>query len=297
MTSSLLHIGYPKAASSFLQTWFASHPEVLYRHRGLLGLGSTADLRDLVAGGERDHRCFVTSDEDLAFWRGPTDPRAADVVHYDVAEVQAATCALLHDLMPTATVLVVTRGFEGLVRSAYSQYLRIGGTMRLPELIDAQMPMMRQFWDYDRLIGLYRSTFGPEQVVVEPFEAIRDDAGAVLDRLAARLAISPHPAPAEAVKAGIDDAELEGYRRLSTAVSWAGRAAGPHRGSRLFAAYATRLARGGYGRPRRALGRGAEGRVRRLEPAERAVLAAGATFVEDLPAFAPHRHEYFRPGA
>ena len=40
----LIHIGFPKAASTFLQHWFDRHPEIAYRPGGLAGMHTVYDL-------------------------------------------------------------------------------------------------------------------------------------------------------------------------------------------------------------------------------------------------------------
>ena len=37
MTGHLIHIGYAKAGSSFLRSWFAQHPQLAYAEGGIAG--------------------------------------------------------------------------------------------------------------------------------------------------------------------------------------------------------------------------------------------------------------------
>jgi hypothetical protein len=52
MSRHLVHIGYPKAGSTYLQRWFASHPQLAYREGGIAGFPNVYALaRDGAAGG------------------------------------------------------------------------------------------------------------------------------------------------------------------------------------------------------------------------------------------------------
>ena len=44
----LLHIGYSKAGSSFLQKWFKEHPQLRYAPRGLAGFDTVCGIIDVA---------------------------------------------------------------------------------------------------------------------------------------------------------------------------------------------------------------------------------------------------------
>jgi hypothetical protein len=288
----LLHIGYPKAASSFLQAWFTRHPQLQYVHRGVLGARSTLELAEVAREAPADLAYVVTSDEDLAFWKGPVDPVGHRLVPYDVAAVQARTCAHLVATHPGATVLVVTRGFASLVRSAYSQYLLAGGVLTPEAFVDDHLGLMASYWDYDHLLGLYESAFGPEAVVVLPYEAIRDDPAGSVARLEDRLGLRHAPPDGARVKPALRDDELEGYRRLSSAAARAAGLLPDGAGQRLFTGYARRLSRRRFGVARRLAGRGTPA-LAPADPDRLRRLASGAAGLRDRPDFAPYLGDYF----
>ena len=131
MPAHVFHVGYPKAASTYLQQWFEAHPAVRYRPFGIAGHhGTWGFLADVPLQAEPPP-CAVTSDERFVF------PVTHDAIGLNadgrvwasgawVAEQQARVCAGLHALRPESRVLVVTRGFAGIIRSTYTQYLRLG---------------------------------------------------------------------------------------------------------------------------------------------------------------------------
>jgi hypothetical protein len=222
MTRHLLHIGYPKAGSTFLQRWFDAHPQLAYSE------GTIAGFRDVYAidreGAQRREAPLyrVTSSEALS---APRPDSGRDLVDYtaarslSVAGAQRQVCSMLADVFPNATVLIVTRGFRSMLLSSYSQYARSGGEVDLHEIVRAfvEKPDPRQLesWDYDRLIADYRQAFGEEQVIVLPYELLRDDQDAFLRTLAGRLGIKAMPAARDRLNEALSPVELYWYPRLT----------------------------------------------------------------------------------
>lgn len=215
MSRSLLHIGYTKAGSSYLQGWFAAHPQLVYRHQALHGFQRTPDISTFAHEAPSDPAYFVTSDEDLAFWKGPLEPLGLEMRPYDVRGHQRRVCALLHDLFPQATVLIVTRGFASVIGSAYAQYARAGGRLDFPDLRQATQELMLDFWNYDYLVELYRDAFGSDNVVVLPYELLLRDSDDFLRRLTSRLGLAHLPHPSERVNPALDGRVIARVRRLS----------------------------------------------------------------------------------
>lgn len=242
MTRSLLHIGYTKAGSSYLQSWFAAHPELHYAHQALHGFRRTPDISTFAHDSPRDPTWFVTSDEDLAFWKGPLEPLGLEMRAYDVRGHQRRVCALLRDLYPQATVLIVTRGFATVIGSAYAQYVRAGGQLDFPALQRATQDLMVDFWNYDYLVDLYRAAFGPSHVIVLPYELLARDSGDFLRRLASRLGVECLPHPAERVNPALDGRVTGRIRRLSGVVLRALRPLPDTTQRRIYAAYTRALA-------------------------------------------------------
>lgn len=218
MSRSLLHIGYTKAGSSYLQGWFAAHPELHYAHQALHGFRRTPEISTFAHEAAADPAYFVTSDEDLAFWKGPLEPLGLEMRPYDVRGHQRRVCALLRHLFPQATVLIVTRGFASVIGSAYAQYVRAGGRLDFPELQRATQDLMVDFWNYDYLVDLYREAFGSGNVVVLPYELLLRDSEDFLRRLASRLGLQHLPHPAERVNPALDGRVIERVRRLSRGI-------------------------------------------------------------------------------
>lgn len=205
MSARLLHIGYPKAGSNWVRGWLAAHPGVAYREGGAEALAGAQGNPALL---------HAASDETLVF---PSDPgevlaERADVDAAGLAARQDAACARLAALLPDAQVLIVTRGFAGMLRSSYSQSVRTGADWDLPE--HAARVLAAHPWHYDRLIAAYRAAFAG-RVIVLPFELLAADPVRFGQVLAERLGLAPleHLPPPQNPSLG--PAELAWYPRLA----------------------------------------------------------------------------------
>jgi hypothetical protein len=209
----LIHIGYPKTGSNALRDWFAAHPQIAFGDGAIAGFRTVYDIATGAAAG-RAVRCRVTSGEGLAT---PHPDVGGSSVDYRtgaaaVVAAQARVCADLAALFPAASVLIVTRGFRSMLLSSYSQYVRTGGTLDFAGFCATGLEAV---WDYDRLIALYEAAFGPENVLVLPWEGLRDDPAAFVRALESRLGLdSGGPAMAGA-NAAVSPAALAWFPRFA----------------------------------------------------------------------------------
>jgi hypothetical protein len=243
MTRHLLHIGFPKTGSTLLQQWFAAHPQLAFADGGIAGF---YDVYGIVRSGVHprgDVRYHVTSSEGLS---APNPEAGGGSVEYldrhraNMPASQAAICATLSAIFGGSLVLIVTRGFRAMILSSYSQYVRSGGNVPFDELIappragrsaDVEHLATLGPWDYDRVIGLYAAAFGAANIIVMPYELLRDDAHAFFATLAARLDIDHIHAATERVNPSLSPVEMFWYPRLA-------RTAQRMRSARLFRFYA-----------------------------------------------------------
>ena len=223
MTRHLLHVGYPKAGSTFLQRWFDGHPQLAHTYGGIAGFRDMhAIAREGFTRGEVLYR--VTSNEEFSAPRPDAGSAAVDYEHpreLTIAASQERICSILSDVLPGSTVLIVTRGFRSMIFSSLSQYARSGGLRDLAVMVRTPPPQMQpdprkpEKWHYDHLIGLYRRAFGEENVIVMPYELLHDDADAFTRTLSTRLGIDSHPPLRERVNESLSPAEMYWYPRLT----------------------------------------------------------------------------------
>lgn len=220
MTPHLIHIGYPKSGSNFLRRWFAGHPQLAFAHGGMAGFHDVYDLVRQASAPPSAKRYRVTSAEGFA----TPQPGFGDALtNHDLpqpvsmADAQRAVCSTLAELFPGATILLVTRGFAAAIVSLYSQYARTAGWYDFARFCIA-IEETPSLLDYCALIDVYAAAFGRENVIVFPYELLRDDAAAFTGALESRLGLD-HFAPArERVNASLSPAEMYWYPRLTRAV-------------------------------------------------------------------------------
>lgn len=217
MPGHLIHIGYAKAGSTFLQEWFAAHPELAYVKGGFGGFSSIWDLARQGAEPQRHVAYRVTSSEALpapSVHVGSRGHRGDDWGF--TAAAQTAVCSTLAGLFPNARILLVTRGFRSASVSGYSQYVRRGGSRALSSLVRDAVPD-DLLWNYDRVVRLYEAAFDG-RLIAMPYELLRDDARRFIAELQAQLGLSePGPMPPR-VNPSLSAAELRWYPQLSRLV-------------------------------------------------------------------------------
>jgi hypothetical protein len=302
MAQHLLHIGYPKTGSTFLQAWFERHPEFRYAPGGLGGFNS---VYEVARPSEGAYKFYVTSFEGLS-----TPHEAAGEVRLDfggarafrderVKENQLAVCQLLKSLFPESRVLIMTRGFRGMILSAYSQSVRMGARLHLSEmcreLAERLRDDARHYYDYDYLVGLYAETFGAENLIVLPYELLRDDQAKFLAVLEGRLGVAHADLDLGRVNPSLSPEELYWYPVISRAVSAAAARLGPVRRERLYGWYVRRTLDNGLRRLVAVLSRLRPGR--KITPADfpeeiLSLCVGKATRLRGDPLYAPYAADY-----
>lgn len=212
----LIHIGYPKAGSTLLQHWFNAHPDVFFKTDFLAPYSQTGNIPAYPVPDLRGKQHFVISEEQLVLWQGPLNMVGLKFKPFDIPAQQQKTANSLHQNFKQAKVLIVTRGFESLLRSMYLQYVSMGGVLHFKSYQSEMGPHLGKFYNYSYVIPLYRSLFGTENVIVLPFELLREDAPAFMNNLENQTGIHPNPAYAlHKANPAIDTKLVSGYLRLS----------------------------------------------------------------------------------
>jgi len=210
----LIHIGYPKTGSTFLQHWFMANPQLAYAVGGLAGFRSVGHVVKEGATGRRQVRCRVTSEEGLAMPRShPWQPPALDL-----SEAQAEVCAILAETFPDARILLVTRGFRSMILSVYAEWVRRGLDLGIADFC-ARMAETTggDLLDYDHVVSLYRRAFGADRLLILPYELLRDDPAAFVRELEAWLGLDHFPPQPGRVNPAISSHELYWFPRISRA--------------------------------------------------------------------------------
>jgi len=200
MTRPLLHIGYHKTGTNWLQEQLFGDPRSGYRWLGKRPLSHP--VHTLVRARPLDF--------DPAAVRAEFEPLLADAERADLVPVVSFPrlsghpysggydSKLIADrlaaVFPEGRILIVVREQRSMIVSVYKQYVSAGGEARLESFLQ---PATQREWRlprfdydhfaYDRLIAYYRGLYGSDDVLVLPYEQLVRD-GPAFVRAIARFA-------------------------------------------------------------------------------------------------------------
>ncbi len=238
MAGHLIHIGYPRAGSSTLQDWFERHPQLVYQANQLGGydaLWRLAEQPDMASDSLRWH---VSSSESIA---APPPRTVRDMGSFEAhRERRARVCETLRMLCGGATILIVTRGFRDILGSIYARHVAAGGALRPDEMIDRMGSELETIFDYDGVVTMYRAAFGAENVLVLPYEVLRDDGPRFTGLIEARLGLDAAGPPPRWLNRGLAPPQLFWYRVFSRLAGTLASRLGKWEAS-AFAAYQERI--------------------------------------------------------
>lgn len=289
----IIHVGFPKCASTFLQHWFGDHPEIAYCWDRFGGEGGVEDFLRGFYRPDGNVRCRVTSEEALV---DPRDPSTLGRVDYDDLDRrrsrQVAVAQELARRYPDARILLVTRNHADVLQSGYSQLVREGGSVTDADLRGADEGRLIRsgHFDYDFAAGLYRGLFG-DRLLVLPAEWLADDPTAFVDCIADFAGVSPRAAAAERINPSLPAEQLYWYPRIAKRLY----RVRPGRFRPALRAMHVAAIRHGWWRPVIALLRLFVGRrAAQLDvpPAMLEAMADTCRTLVTLPRFAPYRERY-----
>ena len=196
----LLHVGYHKTATTWLQTRFFAADD--------LGFYLSENRRDSLYAFVFPHALEFDPGEARAFYEAEWQRAAEGAVpvlsmerfsgtphaaRYDSAEIADR----LARTFPEGRVLLVVREQEDLILSGYRQYVKNSGVLSLDDYLHPtyEPSVIHRFsygaFFFDRLVGLYDRLFGRENVLVLPYEAFREDPVAFMRSVAAFVGLDP----------------------------------------------------------------------------------------------------------
>ncbi|MDZ4845204.1 MAG: sulfotransferase [Chitinophagales bacterium] len=216
MSRVIIHIGYPRAGSTFLQNWFQQHPLINYAYNKIGGFSSAHELCAYAQKNQSIHEYFAFSSEDFALWRGDMNIVGLRYTPYNISSYQENLCHALYRLFPTGKVLIVTRGFASVIRSVHAHYLASGGVLSFSKFQQENGEMLSAFFNYSRILTLYRNAFGADNVIIMPYELLNENPENFICELEAELGIATHFfLSKDKVNMSFDGTLLEAYRKFS----------------------------------------------------------------------------------
>ena len=196
MTDVLIHIGYHKSGSSWLQQHLFSRESAGF---GWLGKTAGSPVRRFVDDDPLDFdaaalRAELGSLLDRQRGRGLLPVVSMERLSghpfsggYDCKEIADRLAAVL----PEGSVLVVVREQRSMIASTYKQYVRAGGAGTVEQFLEPPRSKSRRvpwfdprYFEYDRLLRHYVSLFGADRVLCLPFEQLASDGPAFAGAIA-----------------------------------------------------------------------------------------------------------------
>jgi hypothetical protein len=196
VTDVLIHIGYHKSGSSWLQQQLFSRESAGF---GWLGKTAGSPVRRFVDDDPLDFDASALRQALEPLLEGPRGRGLLPVLSmerlsghpfsggYDCKEIADRLAAVL----PEGSVLVVVREQRSMIASTYKQYVRAGGAGTVEQFLDPPSSKSRRvpwfdprYFEYDRLLRHYVSLFGADRVLCLPFEQLASDGPAFAGAIA-----------------------------------------------------------------------------------------------------------------
>ena len=218
MANVLIHIGFPKAGSTYLQKWFSTHPSIFYTRLGVAGFRRDWDIARYAETTSKLHECFVLSCEDFTLWRGEMDiATIEDAAKFDVKDYQIKLADTLYSLFPQATILISTRGFESMLLSLFNQNVSIGGINDFKQFREKVDCFLSKSYNYDFIIDIYRARFG-KNLIILPMELLKDDGEKYISLIENQMGLPHYHIGKMKVNSSIDKNLLYTYLTVSKAI-------------------------------------------------------------------------------
>lgn len=211
--ADVIYIGYPKAASTFVGLFLASHPEVTIERdllTPLLHASSVTDASTTTAITEKPsaNRIHVSIDEMVALsicaigeakWKNyRLLPGAWNKVEDEIILDPVASAVRLQKIHSRARVLLLIREQADWLHSAYKHFVRHLPNSQRSFADFCSTPQgiaMLQAGHFDRTIGAYIDVFGNHCVHVLRFEDIVTAPKRFAAELCAFIGVSEQPIP------------------------------------------------------------------------------------------------------
>ena len=232
------HIGLPKCASTSLQvSFFSNHSQLFHLGSGFDGVTGSYIGRDVARVVESDLRfkkdflwqpqkvsevfekyVQLAAERDGCRAVGLSSEFLGFTLGNEI-DVAAKASRLRQVLGPDVSIVLVVRSQMDLLRSLYIEMIKGGYPGSYRNFLEYTVLYQDRNWChdfcYDRLFELYSGLFGPEQVIVLPYEQLHADQAGFLQALCEGLGVEPR-GQALAVKNTTPDlAEMELLRRFN----------------------------------------------------------------------------------
>jgi len=232
MMNPLIHIGYQKTASSWLQKYLFRTNSSIFGHPCENAYGEAhqhsiygrkfefdpSKVLEIFESGiklcEENGQIPVISNENLV---------GNPLVPYNYAN---ETAEKIHQTFPNAKILIFIREQKKMISSLYRQYVREGGKLALEEFLNGKS-RKPGFWptfiperlEYDKLIACYQKLFGSEKILVLSFENFKKSNSKTVEKILQFIERNDDPEALNSSRSGVNVGHkgltLELRRRLN----------------------------------------------------------------------------------
>ncbi len=232
MAKTLLHIGFSKSGSSFLQEWFDQHPGTNYTY---VEFDNTGQIQNIVkpnlqnSCSDNNNISVFSREEIISFpddvnrklvnsYLRRNQPYEIDNYIYEKKQLQNQACCFLYNKLPCSKILIVTRSFLSLISSLYSEIVKAGFPIKFEDYLSRIKKLLLANYDYNYLIDLYVEKFNKENVIVLPYELLRDDQNNFISIIEKSLNINHYDIEIGKVNPSLSKEELFWYPVISNMI-------------------------------------------------------------------------------
>ncbi|MCB9233630.1 MAG: sulfotransferase [Bacteroidia bacterium] len=219
--STIIHVGMPKTATTFLQK------EVFPKVEGAFYYGRDHDLWDLIFHLPFKHRRFEdvgALQARIAAARERIGEKTLLISHESLSGHpwhnfmnHEEGAAMLKELFPEAKILITLRRQDDFLESLYLHSLQVGFAQKVNRFLNFEQGKFGSYryngglnidvhkLDYAWMVDVYAELFDRENVLVLPYEEIKKDSKGFLDKIFAFAGLTPFypPKPKKKVNRGL----------------------------------------------------------------------------------------------
>ena len=226
LNAPLIHIGYPKTGSTWLQQCLFNQTSLgFYPISSGNGVAQFIQTNDFCFSPTAARQSFI-SELEIAAQQSLVPVLSNEILAGDqIKGVYWGKTAAdrMHATFPEAKILFFIREQNSIVISSYREYIKLGGTGTLQAYIGSGQEKpgfapICQFdhFKYDLLIDYYRQLFGPERLLVLPFEYLKTDLQGSVRKILKFAGLSEHVLPSRSARnVGHNAAAIAMRRKLN----------------------------------------------------------------------------------
>lgn len=224
-----LHVGFSKCASTFLQSFFQTHPDIFLVNQSHFFApfeysyyDSGKDAYCLLFQGTAPGQVKIESDEHIVL------PLFHPVLHAAATTLESVTevSRKIHNIQPDGKIIIVIRNQVDLIVSRYSEYILGGGSCDfhffVNEFLSCSKDGVNYFQNYySKVIEIFYNDFSPKNVHVFLQEELLKEETRVIEELCGFLNINirqPTKRGVRSRRVGLSDLGIRTVRSINKAV-------------------------------------------------------------------------------